>query len=183
VTWWLTYFKSESEPHSNWRSVGRSVGRSVSQSINLGAEPHLGFMTRYLLLFDSYGLVFVGCPLWPEDRSVFCICCWSLPAQSFSGLSPLGLATIFYCLRCDASLFIASYGSQDHGGGIWPCLHMGLTYFTQRFWVYNLGTGLIGNIASNCHALLCAYLLLQKRVYWAVTTQRIMQTCHNIVRC
>jgi hypothetical protein len=26
----------------------------------------------------------------------FCICCWSLSAQYFSGLSPLGLATIFY---------------------------------------------------------------------------------------
>jgi hypothetical protein len=28
-------------------------------------------MTRYLLLFDSYGLVFVGRPLWREDGSVF----------------------------------------------------------------------------------------------------------------
>jgi hypothetical protein len=30
----------------------------VSQSVSLGVEPHLGLMTRYLLLFDSYGLVF-----------------------------------------------------------------------------------------------------------------------------
>jgi hypothetical protein len=29
-------------------------------------------MTRYLLLFDNYGLVIVGCPLWREDGSVFC---------------------------------------------------------------------------------------------------------------
>jgi hypothetical protein len=27
---------------------------TVSQSISLGVEPHLGLMTRYLLLFDSY---------------------------------------------------------------------------------------------------------------------------------
>jgi hypothetical protein len=33
---------------------------SVSQSVSLGVEPHLGPMTRYLLLFDSYSLVFVG---------------------------------------------------------------------------------------------------------------------------
>jgi hypothetical protein len=33
-------------------------------------------MTRYLLPFDSYGLVFVGRPLWQEDGPVFCICCW-----------------------------------------------------------------------------------------------------------
>jgi hypothetical protein len=31
-----------------------------SQSVSLGVEPHLGLMTRYLLLFDSYGLVFMG---------------------------------------------------------------------------------------------------------------------------
>jgi hypothetical protein len=32
---------------------------TVSQSVSLGVEPHLGLMTRYLLLFDGYGLVFV----------------------------------------------------------------------------------------------------------------------------
>jgi hypothetical protein len=31
----------------------------VSQSVSLGVEPRLRLMTRYLLLFDSYGLVFV----------------------------------------------------------------------------------------------------------------------------
>jgi hypothetical protein len=36
---------------------------TVSQSVSLGVEPHLGLMTRYLLLFDSYVLVFVGRPL------------------------------------------------------------------------------------------------------------------------
>jgi hypothetical protein len=43
-------------------------------------------MARYLLLFDSYGLVFMGRPrpLWREDGSVLCICCWPFPAQSFS---------------------------------------------------------------------------------------------------
>jgi hypothetical protein len=35
----------------------------VGQSVSLGVEPHLGLMTRYILLFDSYGLVFVGRPL------------------------------------------------------------------------------------------------------------------------
>jgi hypothetical protein len=36
---------------------------TVGQSISLGVEPHLGLMTRYLLLFESYCLVFVGRPL------------------------------------------------------------------------------------------------------------------------
>jgi hypothetical protein len=33
---------------------------TVSQSVSLGVEHHLGLMARYLLLFDSYGLVSVG---------------------------------------------------------------------------------------------------------------------------
>jgi hypothetical protein len=67
----------------------------------------------------------VGRPLWREDRSVFCICCWPLPVQSFSGLNPLVIGTIFYCLSLETSLFVASYDSQGHGGGIRLRLHMG----------------------------------------------------------
>jgi hypothetical protein len=40
-----------------------TVSQSVSQSASLGVEPHLGLMTRYLLLFDSYRLVIVLRPL------------------------------------------------------------------------------------------------------------------------
>jgi hypothetical protein len=54
------------------------------QSVSLGVEPHLSLMTRYLLLFDSYVLVFLGRPLWREDGSVFCICCWPSPQRSLS---------------------------------------------------------------------------------------------------
>jgi hypothetical protein len=98
----------------------------VSQSVSLCVEPHLGLMTRYLLLFDSYGLVFMGRPLWLGDGSVSCVCCWPSPAQSFLGRSPLGLATIFYYLRFETSIFVAFYDSQGHGGGIWSCLHTGV---------------------------------------------------------
>jgi hypothetical protein len=65
-------------------------------------------------------------PLWRKDGSVFYICYWALPAQSFLGLSPLVLATIFYCLRFETSLFVASYDSHGHGGGIRSRLHKGL---------------------------------------------------------
>jgi hypothetical protein len=95
-----------------------TVSQSVSQSVSFG-------LTRWLLLFDSYGLVFVGHLLWREDGSVFCICSWPLPAQSFSRPTPLGLATVFYCFRFESSLFVASYNSQNHSGGIQPCLHTG----------------------------------------------------------
>jgi hypothetical protein len=36
---------------------------TVSQSVCLGVDPHLGPMTRYLLLCGSYGLALVGRPL------------------------------------------------------------------------------------------------------------------------
>jgi hypothetical protein len=36
------------------------VGQSVSKSVSLGVEPHLGLMTRDLLLFDSHSLVLRG---------------------------------------------------------------------------------------------------------------------------
>jgi hypothetical protein len=35
----------------------------VNQSVSHGVEPHEGLMTRYILLVDIYGLVFLGRPL------------------------------------------------------------------------------------------------------------------------
>jgi hypothetical protein len=43
---------------------------TVSQSVWLGVEPHLGLMTRYLFLFESYSPVHMGRPLWQEVGSV-----------------------------------------------------------------------------------------------------------------
>jgi hypothetical protein len=44
---------------AKWLKVKVTLRLTVSQSVSLGVEPHLGFMTRYLLLFDSYGLIFL----------------------------------------------------------------------------------------------------------------------------
>jgi hypothetical protein len=41
-----------------------------------------------------------GCRFWWEDGSVFYSYCWSSPAHSFSGPSPAGIMTIFYCPSC-----------------------------------------------------------------------------------
>jgi hypothetical protein len=40
--------------------------------------------------------------------------------QLFSGSSAVGLVAIFYCLRFEAPLLVASYESQVYGGGIQP---------------------------------------------------------------
>jgi hypothetical protein len=92
---WVLYY--------NRRSVGQSV---------LKQSTHLGLTTRFLLLSDSCGFVDVGRSLWQEDGSVVYNCSWPSPAQSFSGLSPVRLVTIFYCIRIETSLFIISYDLQ-----------------------------------------------------------------------
>jgi hypothetical protein len=55
----------------------------------------------------------------------FTNCCWPSLAQSYSGSTPTGLATVFYCLGFETSLFVVSYNPQDYGGGIRPRLHTG----------------------------------------------------------
>jgi hypothetical protein len=49
--------------HCQSQRVKVTLRLTVSQSVSLGVEHRLGLMTRYLLLFDSYDLVFVGRPL------------------------------------------------------------------------------------------------------------------------
>jgi hypothetical protein len=58
------------------------------------------------------GFVDLGRPLWREDGSVVYNCFLSSPAQSFSGPGSIGLVAIFYCLRFETSLFVASYDTQ-----------------------------------------------------------------------
>jgi hypothetical protein len=73
-------------PHGfrmNWIQVKFRVTLrlTVSQSVTLGVEAHLGLVARYLLIFDSYGLVFVRRPLWREDGSVVYNGIWPSPTQ------------------------------------------------------------------------------------------------------
>jgi hypothetical protein len=99
----LSYSVSQSQSQSHIATDDQSVNK-------FGVESHLMLVTALFFFF-------AGRHLWREDGSVICTCCWPFPAQSFSGPSPLGLATIFYCLRFETSPFVAFYDSQDHGGG------------------------------------------------------------------
>jgi hypothetical protein len=116
-TGYASRIKSESE--SFVMTDGQSASLSWYKAPIRGLRPDFFFPFRIRNTSDSYVLDSVGRPLWRENESVFCMCRWSLPAQSFSGPSPVGLATVFYCLRFETSLFVASYDSQGHGGGIW----------------------------------------------------------------
>jgi hypothetical protein len=98
---------------------------TVSRPDCLGIKHPSGAQDQILLLSDSCGFVDVGRFLWREDGSIVHNYCWPLPAQSFSGPSTVELLTIFYCLRFETSLFVASYDSQGYGGDIRPRLHTG----------------------------------------------------------
>jgi hypothetical protein len=101
-------------------------------SLSWNKAPHLELTTRFLLLSDSCGFLDVERSLWREDGSVVYNCCWSLPAQSFSGPSPVRFVTLFYCLRFNTSLFFASYDSRGYGGSIRARLHMGYCRFSAE---------------------------------------------------
>jgi hypothetical protein len=70
------YFTVSDSRIPSWIKVKVTLRLTVSQSVSLGVGPHLGLMIRYLLLFDSYGLVYLGRPLWRDGGSVSCIYCW-----------------------------------------------------------------------------------------------------------
>jgi hypothetical protein len=109
---------------------GQSASLSWSKAPIWGLRPDLYYVC------DSYGFVDVGRSLWREDGSIVYYCCWPSPAQSFSGPSPVGLAAIFYCLIFETSLFVASYDSQGHGGGIRSRLQTGLILWIHEWTLF-----------------------------------------------
>jgi hypothetical protein len=136
----------------NRQSFGQSV---LVSSTLLGPVTNFPFSLKFSL--DSCGFVILYRPLWREGGSVIYCCCWSSPAQSRSGLSPVGLKTIFYCPnswdslnleglvpvfispmnrvartypRALGYLSVASYDSQGYGGGILSRPHTG--YFVSE---------------------------------------------------
>jgi hypothetical protein len=110
---------------------------TVSRSVYLGIKHPSEAYDQICITVRQLGLVDVGRPLWWEDGSVVYNCSCSSPAQSFSGPSPVRLATIFYSLRFETSLFVASYDSQGYGGGIRPRLHTGSWLSSKPHLAYN----------------------------------------------
>jgi hypothetical protein len=90
-----------------------TVSQSVSQSVSVRVEPHLGLMTRYLLLFDRYSLFIVVHPLWREDGSVFCqshcLQCLSVPFYNSSERTPRKTPPFFAKNACLLVHYLAIY--------------------------------------------------------------------------
>jgi hypothetical protein len=143
--------------------------RSVGQSV-LELSTHRGLTARFLLLSDSCEFVDLGLPLWREEGSVVYNCCRPSPAQSFLGPSPVGLVAIFYCLRFETSLFVASYDSQGHGGGIRPRLHTGVHQVQEWTPFYNCERTELRSQPPRVPLLLFMNALFRKRS-WTVAYQ------------
>jgi hypothetical protein len=59
----LNSLTNESVTELNQVKVKVTLRLTIRQSASFGVESRLRLMTRYLLLCDSYGLVFLGRPL------------------------------------------------------------------------------------------------------------------------
>jgi hypothetical protein len=103
-------------------------GQSVSQSVSLGIEHPPGAHDQIVIA----PRLLRSCLCWAPSLTRGWVCLLymllALASAVFLGSNPLVLVIIFYCLTFETSLFVASYDSQGHGGGIRPRLHTGLLY-------------------------------------------------------
>jgi hypothetical protein len=113
--------QSQSQSQSHIVTDGQSLSKSWCRA-PIWAHDQIFFTVWHL------PSCFCGAPSLTRGRVCHLYMLLALASAVFLGRSPLGLAPIFYCLRFETSLFVASYDSQGHGGGIRPRLHTGYAY-------------------------------------------------------
>jgi hypothetical protein len=122
-TGWLST-QSQSYPMTN----SQSTSMSWHQATIWDPRPIL-LSLPWKLYLVHWGLVIMGHILWLGDWSVIYGCCWASPAQSFLGLSPVGLVTIFYFLNFETPpIWRARFPYLFPPGRGWPS-------YTHGHWV------------------------------------------------
>jgi hypothetical protein len=102
VVWVESYVKTDDQP----------------ASVSWNKTPIWGLRPDFYSCQTVAGLLMWGAFSDERTGSVVYNCCLSSPVQSFSGLSPVRLATTFYSLGLETSFFVVSYDLQGYGGGI-----------------------------------------------------------------
>jgi hypothetical protein len=85
----------------------------VSWPVFLAVNPPSGTEAKFF--YCQLQICWCEHPVWQEDRFIGYDCCWSPLAQSFLGLSPAGLMTIFYCV---------SFKTSPQPGFPGPCIYI-----------------------------------------------------------
>jgi hypothetical protein len=140
-----THYSDFSRPDSAV-SLSLMLRPTVSRPVCLGIKHPSGaydqifFSVRNAEYVWQLRFWFRGAPSLTRGRVCLLYVPLALASAVFLGPSPLGLATLFYCLRFETSLFVASYDSQGHGGGIRPRLQTGMCVFLLSIYIYNLCT-------------------------------------------
>jgi hypothetical protein len=122
--------ESESESESYVTTDGQSASLSWYKAPIQGLRPY-SFSVRNTEYVWQLRFWFHGEPSLTRGRVCLLYVPLGFASAVFLGPSPLGLVTIFYCFRFKISLFVASYNSQGHGGGIQPGLHTGSSLISR----------------------------------------------------
>jgi hypothetical protein len=158
-------------------SLSLMLRPTVSRPVCFGIEHPCGAHHKIFITVTQLRVCWRWSCLWREDGSIVYNCCWSSPAQSFSGPSPVGLVTIFFCLRFETSIFVASYGSQGHGGGIQTRLHTGLIHSLHGF-LYRLPVAM-ENVG--CHWNVITEPLASNELPLWIHYSGFQASCHSIL--
>jgi hypothetical protein len=168
--------------YSERLTVEVTLRLTVSQSVSLGVEPHLGLMTRYILLFDNYGLCFCGAPSLTRGR--VCLLYMLLALASAVFLESESLGTRDHILLYQISDFpfrrlLRLAGSRcrystppSHGSH-----SLGMNYVI--LWP---GADRKQNTHLKCSSVvICVSVAMGMLVYQTVVQQRSIPQCHGNV--